>query len=76
MLVTLASFHALTFLKLLNPPKILPPIHVVHFLSGGARIRIFTPSFSPAATFFFNSYSSLSPNLLVNVVPPLRTMLE
>ena len=38
----------LTFLKVLSPAKILPPIHVEYFLSGGAKIFIrmsFTASF-------------------------------
>jgi len=30
----------LTFLKVLNPARMLPPIQVEYFLSGGAKILI------------------------------------
>jgi len=61
----------LTFLKLLNPPKILPPIHVVCFLSGGAKILILMSGGAKLCS----SRSKRSGNFLVKVVPPERTML-
>lgn len=61
----------LTFLKLDNPPKILPPTQVVHFLSGGAKILIFISCGAARC----NSPNNLSPNLFVNVVPPDNTIL-
>jgi len=61
----------LTFLKLLSPPKILPPIHVVCFLSGGAKILILISGGAKLCS----SRSNRSGNFLVKVVPPERTML-
>ena len=75
------------FLNVDNPARILPPIQVEYFRSGGAEIRIFV---SRKAS-FFTSCSSRSPNPvtsegqeeareegrgdgpLTRVPPPLRT---
>ena len=59
-----------TFLKVLRPAKILPPIHVEYFLSGGAKILILISFTANLCT----SCSNLSPKPFVNVLPPDRTM--
>lgn len=59
-----------TFLKVLSPAKILPPIHVEYFLSGGAKILILISFTANLCT----SCNNLSPKPLVNVLPPDNTM--
>lgn len=59
-----------TFLKVLSPAKMLPPIHVEYFLSGGAKILILI-SFTAN---LWTSCNNLSPNPFVNVLPPDKTM--
>ena len=59
-----------TFLKVLSPAKILPPIQVEYFLSGGAKILILI-SFTAN---FCTSCSNLSPKPFVNVLPPDKTI--
>lgn len=61
----------LTFRKVLNPARILPPIHVLYFLSGGAKIFIRMSLTASLCT----SCSNLSPKPLVRVPPPESTML-
>lgn len=63
--------NKLTFLNVLNPARILPPIHVLYFLSGGAKILI-RISFT---AILCTSYKSRSPKPFVNVAPPESTML-
>lgn len=60
----------LTFLNVLNPAKILPPIQVEYFLSGGAKILILISFTANLCT----SCNSLSPKPLVKVLPPERTI--
>lgn len=60
-----------TFLNVLSPARILPPIHVEYFLSGGANIFILI---SLTAN-FWTSCSNLSPKPFVNVLPPDKTIL-
>ncbi len=60
-----------TFRNVLNPAKILPPIQVEYFLSGGAKILIRISFTANRCT----SCNSLSPNPLVNVLPPESTIL-
>lgn len=62
--------HKRTFLKVLNPAKILPPIQVLYFRSGGAKILI---RISLTAN-FCNSCNNLSPKPFVNVAPPDKTI--
>lgn len=52
------SLKPLTFLNVLRPARMEPPIHVEYFLSGGAYIFILT-SFS---AIFLTSFSRRSPN--------------
>lgn len=61
-----------TFLNVLNPARILPPIQVEYFLSGGAKIFI---RMSLTAS-FCTSVSKRSPKPFVSVLPPDSTMLE
>ena len=72
------SFHQkckklgyLTFLNVLSPARILPPVHVVYFLSGGANILIRISLTASRCT----SCKSLSPKPFVKVQPPERTIL-
>lgn len=60
-----------TFRKVLKPARILPPIHVLYFLSGGAKILILMSLIASLCT----SCSSRSPKPLVSVEPPESTML-
>lgn len=60
-----------TFRNVLNPARILPPIHVLYFLSGGANILILISLTASRCT----SCSNLSPKPFVRVPPPERTML-
>ncbi len=64
-------FEPHTFLKVLKPARILPPIHVLYFLSGGANIFIRISFTANRCT----SCSNLSPKPFVRVDPPERTML-
>lgn len=59
-----------TFRNVLSPAKILPPIHVEYFRSGGAKILIRISLTANRCT----SCKSRSPNPFVNVLPPDRTM--
>lgn len=61
-----------TFLNVLNPANILPPIQVLYFRSGGANILI---RVSLGAS-FCTSCSSRSPKPFVSVAPPDRMMFE
>lgn len=60
-----------TFLNVLRPAKILPPIQVLYFLSGGAKILILMSLTANRCT----SWRSRSPNPLHSVDPPDSTML-
>lgn len=60
-----------TFRKVLNPARMLPPIHVLYFLSGGAKILILISLIASLCT----SCSNRSPKPLVSVEPPESTML-
>lgn len=60
-----------TLRKVLNPARILPPIHVEYLRSGGAKILILI---SLTAS-FCSSVSRRSPKPLVSVLPPDSTML-
>lgn len=62
----------LTFLNVLSPARILPPIQVEYFLSGGAKIFM-RMSFTASLC---TSVSRRSPKPLVSVLPPDSTMLE
>lgn len=62
---------SLTFRKVLNPAKMLPPIQVEYFLSGGAKILM---RISLTAN-FCSSVKRRSPKPFVNVLPPESTML-
>lgn len=62
----------LTFLNVLSPAKILPPIQVEYFLSGGAKIFMRMSLTASLCT----SVSRRSPKPLVSVLPPDSTMLE
>jgi len=62
----------LTFLKVLNPARIPPPIHVVYFRSAGAEIRIFMSSTANLLISRINR----SGKFLQSVEPPERTMLR
>lgn len=68
------TLHAkrLTFLKVLNPARIPPPIHVVYFRSAGAEIRIFMSSTANLLISRINR----SGKFLQSVEPPERTMLR
>lgn len=55
-----------TFLKVLRPARMLPPVHVVYLRSGGAKILI---RISLTAS-LWTSCSNRSPNPFVSVVPP------
>lgn len=61
----------LTFLNVLSPAKMLPPIQVLYFLSGGAKILILMSLTASLCT----SCNNRSPNPFVNVLPPDSTML-
>lgn len=61
----------LTFRKVLKPARMLPPIHVLYFLSGGAKIFIRISLTASRCT----SCNNLSPNPFVRVPPPESTML-
>ena len=61
----------LTFLNVLKPARMLPPVHVVYLRSGGANILI-RMSFTAN---LWTSCSSRSPNPFVSVDPPDSTML-
>jgi hypothetical protein len=61
----------LTFRKVLKPARMLPPIHVLYFRSGGAKILILMSLIASLCT----SCSNRSPKPLVSVEPPERTML-
>jgi len=63
---------ALTFLNVLNPAKMLPPIHVEYLRSGGAKILMRMSLTATRCT----SDSRRSPKPLVSVLPPDSTMLE
>lgn len=60
-----------TFRNVLRPARILPPIQVEYFRSGGANIFILM---SLTAN-FCNSVNSRSPKPFVKVLPPESTML-
>lgn len=60
-----------TFLKVLSPARMLPPVHVVYIRSGGARILMRMSLTASRCT----SCSSLLPKPFVNVDPPDSTML-
>jgi hypothetical protein len=60
-----------TFLKVLNPARMLPPVQVVYLRSGGAKIFIRISLTANRCT----SMSNRSPKPFVNVDPPERTML-
>ena len=60
-----------TFRKVLRPARILPPIHVLYFRSGGAKILILMSFTASLCT----SCNNRSPKPLVSVEPPDRTML-
>lgn len=62
----------LTFLNVLRPAKILPPIQVEYFLSGGAKIFIRMSLTASLCT----SVKRRSPKPLVSVLPPESTMFE
>lgn len=62
----------LTFLNVLSPARILPPIQVEYFLSGGAKIFMRMSLTASLCT----SVSRRSPKPLVSVLPPDSTMLE
>ncbi len=66
--LTINTSH--TFLKVLSPARILPPIHVEYFLSGGAKILILMSFTANLCT----SCNSLSPKPFVNVLPPDKTI--
>lgn len=59
-----------TFLNVLKPAKILPPIQVEYFLSGGAKIFIRMSLTANRCT----SVKRRSPKPLVSVLPPDSTM--
>jgi hypothetical protein len=59
------------FRNVLNPARIEPPIHVLYFRSGGAKILIFISLTASRRT----SLRSRSPKPLVRVDPPDMTML-
>lgn len=61
----------LTFLKVLKPARILPPIQVLYLRSGGAKILILISFTANLCT----SWSSRSPKPLHKVEPPERTIL-
>lgn len=61
-----------TFLNVLSPARIPPPIQVVYFLSAGAEIRIFISSTANRLISRINR----SGKFLHNVEPPERTMLR
>lgn len=61
----------LTFLNVLRPARMLPPVHVVYFRSGGAYILILMSLTARRWT----SCNNLSPNPFVKVDPPESTML-
>ena len=61
----------LTFLNVLSPANILPPVQVVYLRSGGAKILI-RMSFTASR---WTSCSSRSPKPFVRVEPPDKTML-
>ncbi len=61
----------LTFLNVLSPAKILPPIHVLYLRSGGAQILIRMSFTARRCT----SCNNRSPNPFVSVEPPDSTML-
>jgi len=61
-----------TFLNVLNPARILPPIHVEYFLSGGAKIFILISLTATRCT----SVRRRSPKPLVSVLPPESTIFE
>jgi hypothetical protein len=61
----------LAFLKVLNPARMLPPVHVVYIRSGGANILILMSFTASRCT----SWSSLLPKPFVNVDPPESTIL-
>ena len=65
-----AGENGLTFRNVLNPAKMLPPIHVLYLRSGGAKILM---RVSLAASRCI-SCSSRSPKPLVSVAPPDSTM--
>lgn len=64
------SAGILTFRNVLRPARMLPPIHVLYFRSGGANILI-RMSFTASRC---TSWSSRSPNPLQSVEPPDKTM--
>ena len=61
----------LTFLNVLRPARMLPPVHVVYMRSGGANILILMSFTASRCT----SWSNRLPNPFVNVEPPDSTML-
>lgn len=63
--------NRLTFLNVLSPARMLPPIQVLYLRSGGAKILM---RMSRTAN-FCTSASSRSPKPLVSVLPPDSTML-
>lgn len=68
----MAMTEPLTFLKVLNPARIPPPIHVVYFLSAGAEIRIFMSSTASRLISRINR----SGKFLHSVDPPDNTILR
>jgi hypothetical protein len=54
----------------LNPARMLPPVHVVYIRSGGANILILMSFTASRCT----SCSNLLPNPFVKVEPPESTM--
>jgi hypothetical protein len=67
----MATRLGLTFLNVLRPARMLPPVHVVYMRSGGASILILMSFTASLCT----SCNNLLPNPLVKVDPPESTML-
>jgi len=69
-----------TFRKVPNPARIEPPIHVVYFRSGGAKILIFVPLTARRSNSFLTRWpkptlASLEMDIpFVRVVPPDNTI--
>lgn len=70
-LISFDRAHQHTFLNVLSPAKILPPIHVEYLRSGGAKILIRISLTASRCT----SCSNLSPKPFVSVLPPDSTIL-